>query len=124
MCSGRTTYYYVITAMNSLAGESAYSAQVSATPTENVPLPWMTQDIAAALWGSAGVTNGVFTVAGCGADIWNTADAFRFVYVTTNSGACTVIARVASLQNIDPWSKAGVMIRDSLDPGAANVLSP
>src|SRR5208282_6339589 len=55
------------------------------------------------------------------ADIGSTADAFHFVYVT-NSGNCTIVARVSSEQNIDPWSKAGVMIRDSLAPGAANAF--
>ena len=102
---GRTKYYYVVSAVNSLAGESDNSAQVSATPTVNVPLPWMTQDIGTnGLWGSAGVTNGVFTVTGSGDDIWNSADTFRFVYVT-NSGNCTIIARVVSVQNSDGWQK-------------------
>ena len=119
---GGTTYYYVVSAVSSPAGESGNSAQASATPTVNVPLPWMTQDIGAVgLSGSAGVTNGVFTVTASGDDIWNAADAFRFVYVT-NSGNCTIIARVVSVQNIDGWSKAGVMIRDSLNSGAANVF--
>jgi endo-1,4-beta-xylanase len=120
---GRTTYYYVVSAENSLAGESDNSAQVSATPTVNVPLPWMTQDIGATgLWGSAGVTNGVFTITGSGDDIWNSADTFRFVYVKTNSSSFSVIARVVSVQNSDGWAKAGVMIRDSLDAGAANAF--
>ena len=110
--------------MNSLAGESDNSAQVNATPTVNVPLPWMTQDIGAdGLWGSAGVTNGVFTVTGSGDDIWNSADAFRFVYVT-NSGNCTIVARVVSVQNIDGWSKAGMMVRESLDPARPTLLLP
>lgn len=117
-----TTYYYVVTGVNSLEGESAYSAQASATTTVTVPLPWMTQDIGSPAWGGASFTNGVFTVTGAGADIWNTADSFRFVYVTTNSANFTMIARVASLQNVNAWSKAGVMIRDSLAPGAANAL--
>ena len=119
---GRTKYYYVVSAVNSLAGESDNSAPVNATPTVNVPLPWMTQDIGVnGLWGSAGVTNGVFTVNGSGDDIWNSADTFRFVYVT-NSSDCTVIARVVSVSNSDGWAKAGIMARDSLDPGAANTL--
>ena len=58
---------------------------------------------------------------GAGADIQGTADAFRFVYVPV-TGDCTIIARVVSVQNIDPWSKAGVMIRQSLDAGAANAF--
>ncbi len=118
-----TTYYYVVTGVNSLAGESGNSAQASATTTVTVPPPWMPQDIGAAgVWGSAGYANGTFTVSGSGADIWNTADAFRFVYMKTNSVNFTMVARVVSVQNINVWSKAGIMIRDSLNPGAANAL--
>ena len=69
----------------------------------------------------AGFGTGVFTVTGAGADIQGTADAFHFVYVSA-SGDCTLVARVSSEQNIDPWSKAGVMIRESLDAGAANAF--
>ena len=117
-----TTNYYVVTALNSLAGESGYSAQASAATTVTLPSPWMTQDIGAPAWGSASFAGGVFTVTGAGADIWGTADAFRFAYVTTNSSSFTFIARVASLQNINAWSKAGIMVRDNLNPGAANAF--
>jgi endo-1,4-beta-xylanase len=119
---GRTKYYYVVSAVNSLAGESDNSAQVNATPTVNVPALWMTQDIGTnGLWGGAGVTNEVFTVNGSGDDIWNTADTFRFVYLTVTNN-CTVIARVVSVPNSSSWAKAGVMIRDSLNSGAANAF--
>jgi aryl-phospho-beta-D-glucosidase BglC (GH1 family) len=91
-------------------------------PLPPVPLPWMTQDIGTVgLSGTAGFTNSVFTLVGAGGDIQGTADAFRSVYVTA-TGDCTIIARVVSVQNIDPWSKAGVMIRQSLDAGAANAF--
>ena len=40
----------------------------------------------------------------------------------TATGDCTIIARVASVQNVNPWSKAGVMIRASLDANAANAF--
>ena len=104
----------------------------SVTPTVNVPSPWLTRDIGAGgLAGGASFTNGIFTVIGCGADIWDPSDQFRFVHVTTN-GDCTIIARVtsASVESINPWSKAGVMIRESLATNAAQsasvrvVLSP
>jgi len=38
------------------------------------------------------------------------------------NGNCTIIARVVSVQNVNVWSKAGVMIRESLDPGAVNAF--
>ena len=88
----------------------------------NLPPPWMTQDIGAVgVFGSANFTNGVFTMTGSGADIWNAADAFHFVYVPV-TGNCIIVARVTSVQNIDPWSKAGVMIRESLATNAANAF--
>ena len=76
---------------------------------------------AVGLSGGATSSNGVYTVAGAGADIQSTADAFHFVYVPA-SGDCTIIARVASVPNVNSWAKAGVMIRESLDPGAANAF--
>ena len=115
------TYYYVVSAQNS-AGASTNSAQASATLSVNEPSFWLTQDIGAVgTAGSVNFSNGVFTVAGAGADIFNTADSFRFVYVPV-TGACTIVVRVVSLQNIDPWSKAGVMIRDSTNANAANAF--
>ena len=112
---GGTTYYYAVSALND-GGESDNSGQASVTPTVNVPSPWLTRDIGAVgLAGWASFTNGIFTVIGSGADIGSAADAFRFVQVT-NSGDCAIIARVtsASVEDINPWSKAGVMIREGL----------
>ena len=83
------------------------------------PAPWQTSDIGSvAAVGSAFFSNGVFIVSGSGADIWNAADGFRYVYQRMTNG-CDIRARVTSQGDTDPWAKAGVMIRDSLDPGAA-----
>jgi fibronectin type 3 domain-containing protein len=110
-----TTYYYVVSALNA-GGESANSSQASATPQApaSLPSPWATADIGAVgAVGSASYNNGTFTVTGSGADIWGTADEFRYVY-QTSSGNCTIVARVSSLQNTHPSAKAGVMIRETL----------
>ena len=110
-------------------GQGGNSAQVSATPSANVPAPWVAQDLGPVdAVGNESYTNGVFTVSGAGADIDNAQsanvggqDTCRFVYVT-NSGNCTIMARVTSVQNIDPESKGGVMIRGGLSSDAANVF--
>ncbi len=60
---------------------------------------------------------GSVTMSGGGADIWSTADEFRFAFKQLN-GNGTLIARVESLDETDPWAKAGVMIRETLEPGA------
>ncbi len=61
-----------------------------------------------------------------GADIGGTADQCRFAYKQLN-GNGAITARVDSLINTDAWAKAGVMIRETLDPGArhaAVVVTP
>ncbi|MBL7185608.1 MAG: hypothetical protein ISS70_04730 [Phycisphaerae bacterium] len=60
---------------------------------------------------------GTFTVTAEGADIWNQADEFHYVYKQL-SGVGSIIARVDSVENTDPWAKSGVMIRETLDAGS------
>ena len=121
--AGGTHYYYIVTAVNSWGGESPYSASAAATPKAVVPAPWTAQEIGnTAIVGSTTLSNGLFTVSASGNDVWGSSDAFRFTYTSTTSTSFTAIARVASLQNTDSWSKAGLMVRDSLDPGAANAF--
>jgi hypothetical protein len=62
-------------------------------------------------------TPGTITMSGGGADIWNAADEFRFAFKPLN-GNGTIVAKVDSVLNTDPWAKVGVMIRETLDPGA------
>ena len=57
-----------------------------------------------------------YTVIGSGADIWDKADQFHYVYKRL-SGDGEIIARVAEIggPSSDEWRKVGVMIRESLD---------
>jgi hypothetical protein len=67
--------------------------------------------------------NGMDTiVAGAGADIWGTADAFHYYYTKWN-GDGRVILRVKSIENKNAWSKAGIMFRETLDPGSKQVMA-
>jgi len=52
-----------------------------------------------------------------GADIWNSADEFRFAFKQL-SGNGTLVAKVESLDNTNEWAKAGVMIREDLSAGS------
>ena len=90
----------------------------------SLPAPWTTQDVGnPAVAGQASYVAGTFTVAGAGVDIWDTTDQFRFVYQALN-GDGSIVARVDSLQNTDPWAKAGVMIREDLTGNAPNAMVP
>jgi regulation of enolase protein 1 (concanavalin A-like superfamily) len=83
-----------------------------------LPSPWATADIGSVgVTGNAAYASGLFTVAGSGADIWGTADAFRYVYQPA-SGDCNIEAEVLSVQNTAPWAKAGVMIRETTNANA------
>jgi regulation of enolase protein 1 (concanavalin A-like superfamily) len=66
-----------------------------------------------ALAGSVSYAAGSYTVKAAGADIWDVADQFHFVYQPV-TGDVDVVARVASITRAHDWSKAGVMIRESL----------
>ncbi len=102
---------------------------VPAPPVDATVLPPLPEGWARADVGDVGITGdtsfdvltSTFTMKGAGKDIWGSADAFAFAYrAMTGDGVIT--ARVKKIQYINAGSKAGVMIRQSLDPGAANVL--
>jgi len=60
---------------------------------------------------------GTYTMTATGVDIWNQADEFHFACkILTGSGS--IVAKVLSIEQTDPWAKAGVMIRETLDPGS------
>ncbi|MBC8094320.1 MAG: carbohydrate-binding protein [Akkermansiaceae bacterium] len=87
-----------------------------------LPSPWNSTDVGAVgLTGSATHSSGTFTLTGAGADIWGTADEFRYVYQTA-SGDCDIRARVATLQNTHSRAKAGVMIRESLNANSTHAV--
>jgi hypothetical protein len=63
------------------------------------------------------MADGTILMNGLGADIWGTADEFRYVYKNL-SGDGAMVARVDSLADSDVWVKGGVMIRETTEPGS------
>ncbi|MCX5644314.1 MAG: protein kinase [Phycisphaerae bacterium] len=62
-----------------------------------------------------------YTVVGSGADIWGTIDDFRFVYKKL-TGDGSITARIDSIENVDEWTKAGVMVRRALELDSSNAM--
>jgi hypothetical protein len=83
-----------------------------------LPEGWSSRDIGAVgAAGSSEFSGGGYTVRGSGTDIWGTADEFHFAH-TAMDGNFEFTARVPYVQNVNQWTKAGLMIRDALTPGA------
>ncbi|MGH9822091.1 MAG: endonuclease/exonuclease/phosphatase family protein [Blastocatellia bacterium] len=115
----------IVLALTMLPSSVWISEQVHAS---GLVSPWTDTDIGSVgLAGSATeAAGGVFTIDGSGADVYNTADAFHYVYQPL-SGDGSMIARVLSVQNTSNWAKAGVMIRETLTPGSTQadvIVSP
>ncbi|HUU20507.1 MAG TPA: PA14 domain-containing protein [Sedimentisphaerales bacterium] len=64
---------------------------------------------------------GTYTITASGADITGQADEFHYAYKML-TGPGSIIARVMSVDNTDPWAKAGVMIRETLEPGSKHAF--
>jgi hypothetical protein len=102
---GRTTRSFAVNVVNSA-----------------LPGPWWNQDIGVVGFSGSAATDGfIYTVQGSGADIWNQNDGFQYVYQPL-TGDGSIIARVASQDNTGGYAKAGVMIRETLDPGSKHAL--
>jgi len=60
---------------------------------------------------------GTYTMTAAGTDIFGVADEFHYAFKTL-TGVGTIEAQVLSLDDTDPWAKAGVMFRETLEPGS------
>jgi hypothetical protein len=114
-----TTYSYEVEATNAI-GTSAPSNVATATTPSASAVPTLTDaDIGTPpLAGSASLSNGIYTLQGCGADIWNNADQLNFDSVA-DTGNSTMVVQVTSAQNTNSWAKGGLMFRlNANDPGS------
>lgn len=96
------------------------------------PAPWTSADIGAVgTTGATSVSANTFVVAGDGADIWGTADSFRFTHRVL-SGPGSITAHVIAAYKTSgpalagdvphPFAKAGVMLRASPGASSAHVV--
>jgi hypothetical protein len=114
--SGRSGF--VNTAGNYIGGGISNSGLTVPGP---ILTPWLGQEIGSmAVPGGASYNRGAFSIVGSGADIGGAADAFHFTYQPA-TGNCSISAQVATEEIFNPSAKAGVMIRNSLDPADMEV---
>jgi hypothetical protein len=115
--------------------KQGYAFYSEAEKTLSVSRDWTVQDLAElSIWfrgypASVGSfvegPAGTYTMTGSGADIWAVdgveADEFHYAFKTL-TGTGSIVARVESVSDTDPWAKAGVMIRETLDPDSAHAM--
>jgi hypothetical protein len=90
--------------------------------TSPPPPPWQWTDIGTVGTPGdvhVGVNNDWF-VSGAGSDIWGTADSFVFAYQPILDGR--IVVTVDNESNTNPFAKAGVMIRQTLDPKSPAII--
>ena len=85
-----------------------------------LPSGWASRDINTT-GGGATSSSGTWTVSGSGANIWDASDAFQFAYRST-TGDFDISARVTAFDGPNEWSKAGLMVRESLNANARNAF--
>jgi hypothetical protein len=86
------------------------------------PRGWWSETIGAAAPGTAKSNEGGFRIIGEGADIWDSADAFHFMYKEL-TGDGSITARVVSIgAGSNTWAKGGVMIRDAKTAGSKHAM--
>jgi hypothetical protein len=111
-----TTYHIQVVSVDAY-GQTSSSGDVIFTTT-SCPNTWGCADIGnPTVAGGQTVNGGIWTITASGADIFGTADQFHFDWQTV-AGDGSVSARVTAQTNTSGSAKAGVMIRQTTDPGA------
>ena len=88
-------------------------------PSTALPNGWTDSDVGTVgVAGSGSYSNGVFSIAGAGAQVGSTADGFNFAYQSV-TGDGSITARVTSSSSAT--ASAGIMMRSSLTAGSTNV---
>jgi hypothetical protein len=117
-----TSHYYGAVTTATFTNTSVNEWGSGAASGDSLPSGWSHGDIGAVAAGGWSDADGSeFRLAGSGADIWGGSDEFHFAYRTL-SGDGSIVARVASLDYLDAWTKSGVMMRDSLSASSAHAF--
>lgn len=95
-------------------------ADYTADAANLVDSDWKFDGIGAGGGGAVVGKNGIFLVRGVGKNIWGRNDSFYYVYQPV-AGDLQITAKILAINCNQPWAKAGLMFRESLDPKAKQV---
>jgi autotransporter-associated beta strand protein len=113
---GVGTWYVSVSSHGNYGDLGMYDLSVN-----DLPEGWASADVGATgLVGDAGFGGGTFTLAGSGAAVGGTADAFRFAWQRL-TGDGSIVARVTGNPGPNGGAKAGVEIRESLAANSKHV---
>ena len=88
---------------------------------EDLPATWTGSDIGDVGAAGSSAYDGRWTVNGAGADVWGSSDAFHFAWREV-TGNFELVAWVSFVEPIDVWTKAGLMMRESLAPDSRHAF--
>jgi glucose/arabinose dehydrogenase len=122
-----TTYNFTSWAHGGSAAQTISTPVANTTYTANFSVAtdqWISADIGAVgIAGSATINNGTYTLNASGRDIWDTSDQFHYLYKPL-TGDTDIRVRVSALANTTHgWTKAGLMIRETLQPNSKNTMA-
>ncbi len=121
--SCNTPYFFRVKGNCKTGGQSSFSANKSFTTLEcttdcELPTRWFSEDVGdVGFAGSACAVDDVFNIKGSGKNVSNTEDALRMAYQTLISDR-EIKCRISTIDENNPAAKAGIMIRESLNPGS------
>lgn len=111
-------YYFYGRAIDDKGLESNTNQVYFNVEGEALSLPWQQTNIGkVGLEGTAKTYNGEFILEAAGKDKWGNADQLLYVHQSL-TGDGEIVAQIQSLQEVNQYSKAGLLMRDALEPGS------
>ncbi len=101
----------------------ALGGQTDGFPGFALNSKWTKTDIGGDSTTAPTANDGSATLFGAGANIWSTRDFFSYLYQNPVSGDFTIDVNVSSLISQNTYTKAGIMVRQSLTANSKNVAA-
>jgi dienelactone hydrolase len=113
---------YAVAAVFPSAGRVIEAPAIPVGPVSGMPPPgWTVGSLSEGERTGSAVfdpATGELTIRGSGADIWGEADECFYMHQEVEGDFQVTVRALSRPTNTDAWAKAGLMVREALDPGA------